>query len=270
MNEPNIRRLENCIDSETVSLLYTKWFPDNKKRLVSNNPKENSKIHVSVNLSESRFRNFICGSEIDQFDLEDNLQTLKKAGELTVMNIFGYLQRWVNELCFGRMVSAKSPIYGALNCCAERGGAPYFGRHYWLKLKSDKIKGRTTFSTRDSMDITSFAFIRSYSSAQSACRAISSTIMDWDTAIAYFMQDHKCVKKETSSDEREYVEAQIWGGVNLDDVEEIHIVRTHRSLKPLVEEMFVRKYADSYNPSSQELSIGDNCISVIYSGVQDG
>lgn len=245
MNTLDVQELQKYLDSTTASDLPM-WVEKNRPQSSKGSPKDEA-IHVSVNMKLDRFYHFIETGELEQFNLENRLhdlklrvEALKKPKKFQLGEIFEIFDREINELCFGRQKSSISPIYGALNHCSLNGGAPYFGEECWLKLQTDRIKSRTTFTPKDSGDLTNHKW--SNFSAQMGCRIIKDHIMEWESAIVSFEKTHTH-NTHLCADLRNYIEAQIWGGVMWDDIEEIYIVTydIKRNLEPIVVKDFEKR-----------------------------
>ncbi len=139
-------------------------------------------------------------------------------------DIYSKMFRENAENCF-RGTSSESPIYGALNINSLNGAAPGYCPDMWLRLAGKDIAHMTTFTARDSYNIT-LPFLGGFNTV-SGQEAIQREIYTWENVGTFFLnrfwgwQDKTC-----------YVEAQLWGPVRLKHIESFHV---HTSFKKAFE-----------------------------------
>jgi len=109
------------------------------------------------------------------------------------------------------------PIYGALNIDSPVGGAPCFRSDFWLQLDNHRVRDRLTFTARDSYDVTKPW--RADFEENLASRAFSHEVFTWNTVPDYFLNRFWGIQETLLP---HYVEAQVWGGVLLEDVAHFH------------------------------------------------
>lgn len=132
-------------------------------------------------------------------------------------DIYSKLHRDNAQQCFADPVP-ESPIYGALNLASPRGGAPVFSSDIWVKLLCADISDRTTFTARDSYNITK-PYLAEFDVAK-AHELLRSEVFTWDTVLDYVLNRFWDVQELKDAS---YVEAQVWGGVSTANVESIHV-----------------------------------------------
>ncbi len=164
-----------------------------------------SLMHISVNVTGDRTIQLVKDGELPMSKARD---------------IYSKLHRTNAEQCFG-IVEPEVSIYGGLNLNSQHGAAPNFSPDIWLKLVRSEIQNRTTFTARDSYNIT-LPFLAEFELNRGR-EALRSEIYTWETVPDYVLNRFWDVQdiKTTA-----YIEAQIWGGVLLNHVETFHIKRT--------------------------------------------
>jgi len=161
-----------------------------------------TRMHVSVNLPTGRMLGMV--------DTGVLLPT-------EPANIYSRLHRDNAEQAMGVSPAAPPPVYAALSLDCPMGAAPCFGPQLWLELESNKIRDRVTFTARDSYDVTEPW--RADFDLQAAIRAFQREVFTWETVPDYYLSRFWGLEPAALPD---YIEAQVWGGVTLEDVARFH------------------------------------------------
>lgn len=132
-------------------------------------------------------------------------------------DIYSRLHRENAEQCFGEDLE-ESPIYGALNTSSFCGAAPIYSPDLWLKLSSADVRNRTTFTARDSYSVT-LPFLAEFELVKGR-EALTHEIYTWETIPDYFLNRFWGLQEVDTTG---YVEAQVWEGVLITNIESFHI-----------------------------------------------
>jgi len=174
----------------------------------------NEKAHISINVSWERFL---------ELAVKDELPVTKPVNEADAK------LRENAEMCF-RDNNNVSPIYGALNWDSSKGGAPSYSPDLWLKVNKEIVENHATFTSRDSYTIL-LPYFNNFN-IDSARLRLYQEIFDWSGIIDYCLDRFWTIQHY---DTPEYIEAQIWKRLTLDDIDSVHVLKSLHS--DLVQEL---------------------------------
>lgn len=199
-----------------IQMLKTITNPKDESITIYNKSRKllRSKAHISINLNWQRFINMVKSNKLA-------ITIPKNRKEM--------MFRENAEKCF-RDDNKISPVYGALNWDSKKGGAPSYSVDLWLKVKKNVMKDYSTFTARDSYTIL-LPFLESFNLITSK-QMLYKEIFDWKGIIDFCLDRFWTIQ---NYDTTEYIEAQIWKTVTLDDIDTIYVLNIRK--EKLVEEL---------------------------------
>ena len=210
-SEENAKRCRDIVKRKIESILSLSGITENLHDRVEHiyqraRNKLANTIHISINLRPNRFLKMVKGNILpvdkqeNQYDqlFRDNIESI-----------------WVAD-------KSLRPVYGALNWECVKGGAPMFGGDLWLELKRYVMESGTTFSARDSYNIV-LPFLSNFDKILAENKLRAETYC-WDGILDQCLERFWIIQDLRGA---EYIEAQIWRPVRLEDVEAVHIRESH-------------------------------------------
>lgn len=117
------------------------------------------------------------------------------------------------------------PVYGALNTTSAVGAAPAFNPDVWIKLQGRSIATRTTFTTRNTYHLVNPAL--GDFNLENALIVLQNDVYLWDGVADCYLAKYGDPEGINTDD---FIEAQIWGGVDLSDVDTVYVSVSKRPL----------------------------------------
>lgn len=159
--------------------------------------------HISINISIAR------------------LEELSHTGMLSPTvppNQWDRMPRDNVEKAFWEGELVMRPVYGALNTTSPVGAAPAFNPDVWIKLRSQSIVARTTFTSRNTYHLVNPAL--GDFNLENALIVLQNEVYLWEDVADCFLAKYGHPEGINTDD---FIEAQIWGGVELTDVDTVYV-----------------------------------------------
>lgn len=209
--EPGARNAERCLERtrrRVAAVLRFAAHPHLSDKLVDSTCADarddlTKHAHVSINVSSDRLVAFLRSGILPRSAQSD---------------IYSAMFRKNADAALALGVSCPGPIYGALNWTSGEGAAPAFSPDFWLRVEMASIEDQATFTARDSYNIVLPYFPRF------ELVAAQERVLEEVFTVAGVLEC--CLLRFwTEQDGRgtDYIEAQLWGDLSLDQVSALFV-----------------------------------------------